>query len=242
MAALLGFDVLETTEELYAPVALGQLIAGVAVPAGYAVAGLDLVTSDLDEGTGLRLTVGDPVDTARLLAASAIGVDGGTAEARPAATGWYRYDAAVTVSARASVAPTTGAASGSVTLRLYSYPAVDLATARAMVLEELGVLREGGTPRAADVVQADRALAEEHAEMRGLGLGNRQDLAWPLELLPRWAARHVAVSAAARLLGVYGIPMQRRQMLMAQAQQAEREMRRQTRKATSGSAVEARYF
>lgn len=242
MAALLGFDVLETTEELYAPVALGQLIAGVAVPAGYAVAALDLVSTDLDTGSWLIFEVGDPANTARLLAGTTIGTTGGTEEVRPATTGWYRYDTAKTVSVRVKSAPFSGVAAGSVTLRLYTYPSVDQATSRAMVLEELGVLREGGTPRAADIVQADRALAEEHAEMRGLGLGNRQDLSWPLELLPRWAARHVAMGAAARLLGTYGVSLQRRQMIMAQAQQAEREMRRQTRTATAGNPVAGVYY
>jgi hypothetical protein len=242
VAALVGFDVLGATEELTGAVTLGQLIAGVSVPAGFAVAALDLTATDLDEGTALRLTVGDPDDTDRLLAAVDVGVDGGTVESRPVAGIWYRYASAKTVSVRVSTAPTTGVTSGTVTLTLYTYPCVVMETASYMVLEELGVLREGGTPRAADKQQADRALTEEYDEMRGLGLGARQDLAWPIDLIPTWAVRRVAVRAAARLLGVYGIPMPRRQMLMAQAQQAEREMRRQVRTATSGDPVQARYF
>lgn len=239
MAALQGFDVLAASEAISAPPTLGQLIAGVHVPAGYAVGGLDLTVGALDPGGTMTLSVGDPDDTDRLLPADAVGQDGGTVESRPASHTWHRYAADTTVSVRCAAAPAAVVASGSIVLTLYTYPAAELETVHYTVLEELGVLREGGTPRAADLVQAVRAVREEYDTLRGLGLGRRQDLAWPPGLIPTWAVRPVAVRAAARLLGIYGIPLQRRQVILAMASQGERDLRRQCRTPTTYEPVKA---
>ncbi len=242
MAALLGFDAATATETITAPVTLAQLLASKILRAGYAVGGLDLTAPALDPGGTLAVTVGDPTDTDRLLTANTVAQDGGLVEWRPDPLDWYRYGAQTTVSVRVSTGPVAAVSDGTFTLTLYTYPAATLATAQAMVLEELGILKEDGIARAEEQAQAARVLTEVHDELQALGLGNRQDLAWPIELIPTWAVRHVARMGAAKLMGVFGIPMPRRQLLMAGAQMAEREMRRQTRVATAGGPVAATYY
>ncbi len=225
-----------------AVVTLGQVIVSRAVPAGYAVGGLDVTMPALDPGGTMLVTVGDAADTDRLMPASTIGRGGGTVEWRPDPFSWYRYAKRTTVSLRCSVGPAAAVDSGDVVLTLYTYPAVTLATAQSMVLEELGILKEDGTARAEEHAQARQAVAEAYDELRGLGLGNRIDLEWPVELIPTWAVRSVAKIGARKLMGVFGVPMARRQVLQAEASMAERDMRRQCRKSSLLGTVEATYY
>lgn len=242
MAALRGFDVLAATSAISAPVVAGQLLASRIVPAGYAVGGLDLSSPALDPAGLLRFTVGDPADTDRLMPASDIGAVGGTVEYRPDPTAWYRYAKRTMVSVRVSIPPAAAISGGTVVLTLYTYPAVTLATAQAMVLEELGILKEDGTARAEELAQARQAVTEAYYELRGLGLGNRIDLEWPVDLIPTWAVRSVAKIGAKKLMGVFGIPMPRRQVLQAEAGMAERELRRQCRKSSLLEPTQAVYY
>ena len=244
MAALAGFETFTATHTLSGALALGNLICPITVPEGYVVGGLDLEATDLDTNAAptIMLTVGDPADTDRLLAANNVGQAGGTVEDRPANTAWYRYAAATVVSVRVSTGPATGATSGTVTLTLYTYPATTRADAQAMVLHELGVLPEGQAARAADALQAAIALQEQHDENTVLGLGAREDLEWPITYIPRWAVRRVVCQAAYRLAGVYGATGPRLQRLATNAVQGERELRRQVRKATAGCRVVATFY
>ena len=242
MAALRGFDVKSGVTVLVAPVVTGQLLASVALPAGYAVGGLDLTMPALDPSGPLLVTVGDPADTDRIMTGSSIGADGGTVEYRPDPTAWHRYAKATTVSVRVAIPPLASVSTGTVVLTLYTYPAVTLATARSMILEELGVLKEDGTARAEEAAQAGQALSETYDELRGPGLGNRIDLEWPVDLIPTWAVRQVAKIGAKKLMGVFGLPLPRRQMLQADAAMAEREMRRQTRKSSLLEPVQTVYY
>lgn len=242
MAALRGFDTFAAVTTLTAPVIAGQLLASRSIPAGYAVGGLDLTASALDPGGPLMLTVGDPADTDRLMPASNVGADGGTVEWRPEPVTWHRYAKRTTISVCVSIPPLASVGSGSVVLTLYTYPAVTLATAQAMVLEELGILKEDGIARAEELAQARQAVSEAYDELRGLGLGKRIDLEWPVELIPNWAARSVAKIGAKHIMGVFGIPLPRRQILQAEAGMAEREMRRQCRTSSLLQPVQAVYF
>lgn len=242
MAALRGFEVKAGVTTLTAPVVTGQLLASVTLPAGYAVGGLDLTMPALDPGGPLMITVGDPADIDRIMPASDLGANGGTVEYRPDPTTWHRYAKATTVSVRVSIPPLASVSTGTAVLTLYTYPAVTLATARSMILGELGVLKEDGTARAEEAAQAGQALIEAYDELRGLGLGNRIDLEWPIDLIPTWAVRHVAKIGAKKIMGVFGIPMPRRQVLQAEAAGAEREMRRQCRTSSLLQPVQAVYF
>ena len=242
MAALRGFEVLSAVTALSAPVVAGQLLASRVVPAGYAVGGLDLTSPALDPAGPLRLTVGDPADTDRLMPASSVGAEGGTVEYRPDPTTWYRYAKRTTVSVRVSIPPLASVSGGSVVLTLYTYPAVTLATAQAMVLEELGILKEDGVARAEELAQARQAVSEAYDELRGLGLGNLIDLEWPVDLIPNWAVRSVAKIGAKKIMGVFGVPLPRRQILQAEAGMAERELRRQCRKSSLLEPVQAVYY
>ena len=242
MAALRGFDIFASTTVINSPLIAGQLVASRSIPAGYVVGGLDLTAPALDPGGAMLLTVGDPADTDRLLPACDIGRDGGTIEWRPEPVTWYRYAKRTTISVRVTVAPLASVTGGNVTLVLYTYPAVTQAQQASMVLEELGILKEDGIARAEESAQAQRAVAEVYDEWRGLGLGRRIDLEWPLELIPNWAARSVAKAGAKKLMGVFGIPLPRRQILQAEAGMAEREMRRQCRKSSLYEPVQAVYF
>lgn len=242
MAALRGFDVYAAETSLTAPLMSGQLLASRTIPAGYAVGGLDLTAPALDPSGPLRLTVGDPADTDRLMPASNIAADGGTVEWRPEPVTWHRYAKSTTISARVSIPPLASVATGDIVLTLYVYPAVTLATAQAMVLEELGILKEDGAARAEELAQARQAVTEAYEELRGLGLGRRIDLEWPMELIPTWAVRSVAKIGARKLMGVFGIPLPRRQILQAEAGMAEREMRRQCRATSLLQPVTAVYY
>lgn len=242
MAALRGFEAYAGVTSLTAPVTAGQLLASRRLLPGYVVGGFDLTMPTLDPGGPLRITVGDPADTDRLLPSSALGADGGTLEWRPEPVTWYRYAKATTVSVRVFVPPLAAVSSGSVVLTLYTYPAATLATAQAMVLEELGILKEDGIARAEELAQARQAVTETYDELRGLGIGNKIDLEWPVDLIPTWAVRHVAKIAANKVSGVFGAPMPRRQLLEMGAAKAEREMRRQTRKSSLLEPVQAVYF
>lgn len=242
MAALRGFDIFASTTVINAPLIAGQLVASRTIPAGYVVGGLDLTAPPLDPGGAMLVTVGDPADTDRLLPACDIARDGGTIEWRPEPVTWYRYAKRTTISVRVTVAPLASVTGGNVTLVLYTYPAVTQAQQASMVLEELGILKEDGVARAEEAAQARQAVSEVYDEWRGIGLGRKIDLEWPLELIPNWAARSVAKQGAKKLMGVFGIPLPRRQILQAEAAMAEREMRRQVRKWSLMQPVQAVYF
>jgi hypothetical protein len=242
VAVLRGFDVFAATTVVSSPLVIGQLLAARTLPAGYVVGGLDLTAPALDPGGPLSMTVGDPADTDRLLQTSSIGADGGTVEWRPEPVTWHRYAKRTTVSVRVSIPPLAAVTGGNVTLVLYTYPASTLATAQAMVLEELGILKEDGVARAEELAQARQAVTEAYDELRGLGLGRRIDLEWPVDLIPTWAVRQVAKIGAKKLMGVFGLSMPRRQVLQAEAGMAEREMRRQCAKSSLLQPVVAEYY
>jgi len=239
VAALAGVDVLVTIAPISGPLAAGALLAGTAVPARSVVAGFDLVSDDLDlhAAPTLLFEVGDAADPDRLAGGLTVGRAGGLYEHRPASAAWMRYRTAETVRVRVAAPPATPALSGTVTLRLYAYPAYGLEEMTRLVLQGLGVLGEGETARAADAQLAREALAEAHEGLRSKRLARRGDLAWPVELVPLFAARPYAALAGHLLAPVFGLPAARQQVQAARAAEAEREMRRQTQARSAGGPV-----
>lgn len=238
MAALIGFDAYTASATVSTPITLAATLLTVAVPAGTAIGGLDLTVSDLDTNATplVALDVGDAVDADRFVAAATTGRAGGTLECRPAATAWYRYNAASSVVVTVQTAPATGA-SGTIAATLYGYPSVDRAVLVRQTLQLLGVVAEGETPRAEDAAIALEALADAHEMLRGKNLARRQDLAWPLAAVPLFGARAYAAMAGNLLADTFGVSAQRAQRLAARAVEGERELRRQTRTPTAGGPV-----
>lgn len=244
MAALSGFDVITVTQGLTGPFTLGQILAFVNVSPRLVVAGADLTVTDLDTNTTplITLEIGDGFDTDRFLSASTIGRTGGTVEARPANSAWYRYTAFDTVDVRVAAAAASSAATGTLTLALYTYPATDYAALRRMVLQELGFLAAGEEVRAEDGEAVDAALSETHESVRFKAMHRRQDLEWPLDLVPMFAARSYAVLAAQRLSEVYGLSDSMAARLAQRALGADHELRRMTRLPHDGEPVNAKYY
>jgi len=238
MAVLAGFDTLTATATVTAPFAAGATLLTLPVPARAVVAGLDLTATDLDTGAvpTITLDVGDAADVDRYLAASVVARAGGLVEMRPAASAWWRYGAADNVLVRVNADAATDAG-GTVTLTAYVYPGADVAQVVRLTLQGLGVVAEGETPRAEDASLALEALANVHEGLRGKGIANKQDLAWPLALIPLFAVRPYAALAGNLLADVFGVSAQRAQRLAARAVDGEREVRRQTRKPYSGEPV-----
>lgn len=233
-----GFDQIGDAAAVIVPFAGGATLLSVAVPARTVIGGFDLVVSDLDSNAApaITLNVGDAADVDRFVAASTIAQGGGRLEYRPASSAWYRYNLASAVTVRVGTDAATDA-SGTVSLVLFAYQGVDISEAVKQTLQRLGVLAEGETPRAEYANEAEASLREVHERMRGKGIAARQDCAWPVELIPLFAVRSYATMAAWQLCDTFGLPSQRKQLLAAVANEAERELRRQTRKPYSGSPV-----
>jgi hypothetical protein len=238
MAAPVGFDTLTATAAVTTPFAAGATLLSLAVPARTVVAWLDLTATDLDSNAApaITLNVGDVADVDRYVAASTIARAGGTVEVRSADTAWWRYGLADAVRVQVGTDAATDAA-GSVTLTAYVYPGADVTYIVRLTLQAMGVLAEGETPRFDDAAIVNEALAEVHEMLRGKGIANRQDLAWPLALVPMFAARPYAALAANMLADTFGLSAQRAQRMAARAVEGEREIRRQTRKGYSGEPV-----
>lgn len=238
MAALVGFDTITASAAVTAPFVAGQTILSIAVPARTVVAALDLTVSDLDSNAAptVTLNVGDAADIDRYVAASTLARTGGTLEYRPDATAWWRYGTADAVTVRIGTDAATDA-SGSVSATLYVYPGVDVVDVVRATLQRMGILAEGETPRAEDSQEVHLALAEVHEMLRGRGIANRQDMAWPVALIPVFAVRAYAAMAANLLADAFLLPAQRVQLLAQRAVEGEREIRRMVRKATSGEPV-----
>jgi hypothetical protein len=185
MAALRGFDAIAGAASVAAPFSAGDVLLSVVVPARTVVAGADLSASALDIGgtPTLTLNVGDDADVDRFLAATTLGQAGGEEEIRPATTGWYLYTQGGTVTVRVGTDAATDA-SGSVGLTLYTYPGVDITVAINQTLSRLGVIAEGETPRAEYANEADLAVREVHEHARYRSFAAREDMAWPVALIP----------------------------------------------------------
>lgn len=238
MAALEGFDLITGTATVTTPFAAGATLLSVSVPARTVVAALDLTATDLDSNASpaITLNVGDAADVDRYVAASTVARAGGTVENRPASSAWWRYTAADAVTVRVGTDAATDAA-GTVSMTLYTYPGADLSDVVKATLQRLGVLGESETPRAGDDQITREALAEVHEMMRGRLLTTKQDLTWPLELIPMFALRAYAGMAANLLADAFQIPASRVPILAQRAAQGEMELRRMTRKPYSGEPV-----
>lgn len=238
MAALSGFDTATVTATVTAPITGGATLASLVLPARAVAAGFDLSASDLDSAASpaITLSVGDAANTTRFAAADTVARAGGTSEIRPASAAWWRYPAGGTVLVQCAAPPSSGA-SGTVVLSAYYYPGADLADVVRTTLRALGVLAEGETPRFEDAGIVQEALAEVHEVLRGKGLANRLDMAWPLALLPMFAVRPYAAMAGNLVADTFGVSGQKAATLAARAAEGERELRRQTRKQTSGEPV-----
>lgn len=237
MAALEGFTLISGSVSVLAPLTLAQVPLALPVPPRCVVAGADLTTAILDTHAvpTLVLDVGDGNDVVRYLS-STIGQTGGTVEARPASSAWWRYITTDTVDVLVGAAPATGA-TGTISLTLYTYAASDYAALRRMVLQELMVLAAGEEPSADDADIVDAALSEVHEELRfrafGSGsLAKRGDLAWPLDLVPDFAARSYARLGAEKLMTIYSLNEGDRTRVERNARLAEQSLARQTRVAS----------
>lgn len=238
MAVLVGFDSFVASAVVTTPITLGATLATVALPAKATVGGIDVDVSDLDASTSplIRLDVGDVNSAARFVAASTIARDGGLLEYRPEGAGYYRYGSAASVLVTVQTAPATAVA-GTIGVSVFAYPSADISDVVRLTLQGLGVLAEGQTARAEDAALAREALDEVHEMLRGKGLANRQDLAWPVTLVPLFAARPYARLAGNLLADVFGLPAQRVAIMAQRAIEAEREIRRQTYVKYDGSPV-----
>lgn len=239
MAALVGFDTLTATAAVTAPFSAGATLLSLSVPARTVVAALDLTVTDLDSNASpaITLNVGDVADIDRYVAASTLAQAGGTLEVRPAAAAWWRYGSADAVTVQVGTDAATDA-SGSVTLLAYVYPGADITYLIKLTLQQLGVLAEAETPRSDDAALVTEALAETHEMLRGKGIANKQDMAWPLAAVPMFAARSYAMIAGNLLADTFGVSAQRAQRMAIRAVEGEREIRRQTRIPYSGEPVD----
>lgn len=238
MAALFGFDSFVAAAETLPPYTLAEVLVSVGIPGKATIGGIDVAVDDLDGSVAplMRIDVGDAVDPNRFIAADDITMDGGLLEWRPLPTEYYRYSLATDVRVTVQAVPASAVA-GAIAITVYAYPSLDIADVQRMVLQALGVLADGETPRAQDAVLALEALTEVHEGLRFKSLANRQDLAWPVTLIPAFAGRPYARLAANLLADTFGIPGQRAQVLAQRAVEAEREMRRQTQTKTTGQPV-----
>lgn len=238
MPALRGFDTFVAAASLAPPYNAGATLLSVALPAKATVGGIDLSVGDLDSNTAptIGLDVGDVNLAPRFLLDDKTARDGGEAEYRPTSTLYYRYNNTANVLVTVNTGAATGAA-GTIAATVYAYPSLDISDAQRMVLQVLGVLAEGETPRAADAALARGALEEIHEQLRFKRLANRQDLAWPVTLIPVFAGRPYARMAANLLADTFGLSAQRSQIVAQRAAEAEREMRRQTQLKSIGGPV-----
>lgn len=238
MVALTGFDSFVASAALAPPYALAATLLSVSLPAKLAVGGIDLDVDDLDGAAVplMTLDIGDAADAERFVAGSAAAQDGGLLEYRPENTNWHRYNIATPLLVSVGAAPGTGVA-GAIAATVYGYLSLDISDVQRMVLQVLGVLAEGETPRAQDAMLALEAISEVHEQLRFKSLANRQDMAWPVTLIPVFAGRAYARLAANLLADTFGVSAQRAQMLAARAAEGEREMRRQTQVKTTGAPV-----
>lgn len=236
--ALRGFDSFVASAALSPPYTLGATLLSLSLPSKVTVGGIDLSVDALDSNAAplLALNIGDAVDDDRFVAADTTARAGGLLEYRPENTAWYRYNLATSVLTTVDVAPATAQA-GAIAITVYGYPSLDISDAQKMVLQVLGVLAEGETPRAEDAVLALGALEEIHEQLRFKQLANRQDLAWPVTLIPVFAGRPYARMAANLLADTFGVSMQRAQVMAQRAVEGEREMRRQTAVKSTGAPV-----
>lgn len=238
MTALRGFGSFVASAAVVPPYTLGATLLSVSLPAKATVGGIDMDVDALDSNATplLALNIGDVNDDDRFVAADTTARAGCALEYRPDPTAYYRYNLAASVLVTVDVAAATGVL-GSIAATIYGYPSLDISDAQKMVLQVLGVLAEGETPRAEDAVLARGALEEVHERLRFKGLANRQDLAWPVTLIPVFAGRAYARMAADLLADTFGVSMQRAQVMAQRAAEGEREMRRQTQVKTLGGPV-----
>lgn len=236
--ALRGFDSYVASAALVPPYALSATLLTLALPAKLTVGGIDVDVDALDSNATplMALDIGDVVDADRFVADDVTARAGGLLEYRPVNTAWYRYNLAANVLVTVATAPAT-AQNGAIAMTVYGYPSLDISDAQKMVLQVLGVLAEGETPRAEDAVLARGALEEIHEQMRYKRLANREDLAWTVDLIPVFAGRSYARMAANLLADTFGVSMQRAQIMAQRAAEAEREMRRQTAVKSDGRPV-----
>lgn len=238
MVALLGFDGFVNSSEVLPPLVGGQVLVSVALPARTTVGGIDIAIDRIDANAAptLTLDVGDAANPSRFVSASTFAGVGGLLEYRPLSAEYYRYNLASSVTVTVNAIPAT-AVPGVIAVTVYGYPSLDIADSARMVLQALGVLAEGETPRAADHVLAVEALSETHEQFRFKSLANRQDMAWPDTLIPVFAGRAYARMAANLLADTFGLSAQRAAVLAQRATEAEREMRRQTQTKSVGQPV-----
>lgn len=239
MTALAGFDTVVQTAVVNLPITLGATLLSATIPAKYSLGGLDMDVSDLDTSTSpvIALDIGDTVDDDRFVADDITARTGGLLEYRPASEAYYRYTAAGTLTIKVAGAPATGAV-GAVAIVAYVYPSVDSADLVRRTLQGMGVLAEGETARFEDAALALEALDEVHQMLRGKGLANRQDLAWPVSQVPVFASRPYAAMAGNLLADTFGLSTQRAARLAQRAAEAEREIRRQTYVKYEGNPVD----
>lgn len=238
MAALLGFDTFVAAGEVLPPLSLSQVLLSVPIPAKVTVGGIDVDAGVLDTAAAptMAVDIGDAANLSRFVAASLEPPLGQLLEYRPLSTSYYRYNVANNVSVTVQALPTT-AQPGPIAMTVYGYPSIDISEAARMVLQELGVLAEGESARAADQTLAIGALEEAHEGLRYKSLANRYDLVWPVTLIPVFAGRSYAKMAANLLADTFGVSVQRAQRLAQRSVEGEREMRRQTQIKTTGQPV-----
>lgn len=236
---LYGFDTYVAVASVSGSHTAAKVMLSTTIPARTAIGGLDLSVAILDTNASptLTLDIGDANDADRFVADSDAAQTGELLEYRPDTNAdWYRYSTATALRITAGIGAATSA-NGDLSLVVYGYPSVDLSDLTRATLQTLGVLAEGETARFEDAALAQEGLREVHEMLRGKGIANRQDMAWPLAYVPAFAMRPYAVLAGNLLADTFGLSMQRAARLAQRAVEAEREIRRQTAKASLGGPV-----
>lgn len=226
---LYGFDTFEEVADATGTHSPGDVLLSITIPARTTIGGLDLSVGilDTDAAPTITLDIGDADDADRFVADDESGQTGELLEWRPAPSTWYRYNVETALRITVGTGAATSANEG-LSLVVYGYPSVDFSALSRLTLQTMGVLAEGETSRFEDASLAQEALREVHEMLRGKRLSYRQDLAWPLAYVPIFAARSYAIMAGDLLADTFGLSAQRAQRLNARAQEALREMARQT--------------
>ena len=112
--------VIFATYSVTAALVVNDVIQMVPVPAGATITGVTLGSTDLDTGgsAAIVLDVGDGGGTDRFIDGATVGQAGGSTATLAVAGFGYTYAAADTIDVLVQVAPTTGATSGTISLRV----------------------------------------------------------------------------------------------------------------------------
>ena len=98
---------------------------------------------------------------------------------------------------------------------------------RRRVLTRLGVTAAGEEASADDASMVDAAVSAVHDQLAGKGLTTNGSNTWTVERIPDYVGSAYVALVASEVADDFGISDGKAQRLLAQAKEAEREIRRQ---------------